>query len=210
MDQMATAAATAEPGPVVSTAPVVEAGAGSTARRDFEAFYLAYRPRATALAFALCGNRWAAEELAHDAFASAWQHWDKVAGYDSAEMWLRRALLHRVISRSRRAASEARALLRVAARRAAVVDPLASRDEEFWHRVRALPARQAQVIALFYLEDLSVEQVAEVLGVSSSAVKNALHSGRERLRATLSLDAVEQSADDETITDSRTSESDHD
>lgn len=157
----------------------------SSSRVAYEAFYRANRTRAIALAAALCGNRWAAEEMAHDAFVSAWQQWDKISGYDAPELWLRRAVLHRVISRSRRAASEARALGRLASRRAGKLPELSTEDELFWRHVRDLPRRQGQAVALFYLDDLSIEQIAVVLGVSDGAVKNALHSGRQRLRERL-------------------------
>lgn len=155
------------------------------ARTAFEAFYESERSRAIALAAALCGNRWAAEELAHDAFVSAWQQWDRVGAYDAPSLWLRRAIIHRVISRARRTASEARALGRLATGRAARVPELAAEHEAFWREVRALPPRQAQAVTLFYLEDRSVEQIAIVLEVSPGAVRNALHSGRQRLRARL-------------------------
>jgi DNA-directed RNA polymerase specialized sigma24 family protein len=38
---------------------------------------------------------------------------------------------------------------------------------------------------LHYFLDLSVSSISEALGISDSAVKNALHKGREALRGTL-------------------------
>ena len=54
-------------------------------------------------------------------------------------------------------------------------------DEAFWKAVRALPTRQAQAIALFYLEDRAVADIAEVLGCTASTVKVHLHKGRASL-----------------------------
>jgi RNA polymerase sigma factor (sigma-70 family) len=51
--------------------------------------------------------------------------------------------------------------------------------------VRQLPRRQREVITLFYLADLSVTDIGHVLGISASAVKVALHAGRDTLRRTL-------------------------
>jgi RNA polymerase sigma-70 factor (ECF subfamily) len=48
-----------------------------------------------------------------------------------------------------------------------------------------LPRRQREVITLFYLADLSVTDIGHVLGISASAVKVALHAGRDTLRRTL-------------------------
>lgn len=55
---------------------------------------------------------------------------------------------------------------------------LGAGDPEFWAAVRALPRRQAQVMALYYLEDRSVAQVAEILDVTLGTVKRHLHNGR--------------------------------
>jgi len=83
---------------------------------------------------------------------------------------------------------EARALARIAlGARPAVVDPTAG-DPEFWSAVRALPRRQAQVVALHYLEDLPVAEVAEILDVSPGSVKRHLHDGRRALARRLHED----------------------
>jgi RNA polymerase sigma-70 factor (ECF subfamily) len=60
-------------------------------------------------------------------------------------------------------------------------------DERFWHEVRALPSRQAQCVALHYLEDRPVVEIAEILGCSSSTVKVHLHRGRLALAERLHL-----------------------
>jgi len=52
--------------------------------------------------------------------------------------------------------------------------------------VRSLPVQQRAVVALFYYEDLSVEDVASVLGCSVSTVKVHLHRAREALRSRVS------------------------
>ncbi len=60
---------------------------------------------------------------------------------------------------------------------------------EFWEQVRRLPTRQAQVIALHYLEDRPVAEIAEILGTAPGTVKAQLHSARvalaDRLGATI-------------------------
>jgi RNA polymerase sigma-70 factor (ECF subfamily) len=54
-------------------------------------------------------------------------------------------------------------------------------SEEVWDAVRRLPRRQTQVIALVYLDGLSVEEAGEVLGCSGGTVKTHLRRGRETL-----------------------------
>ena len=64
---------------------------------------------------------------------------------------------------------------------------MAEPDADFWAAVRTLPRRQAQAIALFYLEDLPVAGIAAVLGCAEGTVKALLHQGRRGLAARLEL-----------------------
>jgi RNA polymerase sigma factor (sigma-70 family) len=48
--------------------------------------------------------------------------------------------------------------------------------------VRSLPRRQREVVVLFYLADLSVEQTARALGLRPGSVKAHLAAARTNLR----------------------------
>lgn len=48
--------------------------------------------------------------------------------------------------------------------------------------IEKLPSLQKEVITLFYLQDLTVRQISEILGKSENSVKVALHRARENLR----------------------------
>jgi RNA polymerase sigma factor (sigma-70 family) len=142
---------------------------------DFEAFYRAEMPRLVALARGLC-----ADDVAQEAMLAAYRHWPRVRDLDRPDAYVRRACANLAVSAFRRRLVEVRALARLGQRRE---DPAALTDdaEEFWVRVRALPPRQAQVVALHYLFDLSVDDVAATLEVSPGTVKVHL----SRARATL-------------------------
>lgn len=48
-----------------------------------------------------------------------------------------------------------------------------------------LPARQREAVTLFYVGDLSIHAIAEVMNISDGAVKAHLSHGRKRLRELL-------------------------
>lgn len=147
----------------------------------FETFYQReFRP-VVGLAYALSGSRWAAEDLAQEAFIAAHRKWDRIGEYQSPGAWVRRVVANMAVSLYRKRASEARAMARVAVRRQEVLPALDADDDEFWAAVRALPKRQAQAIALHYLEDRPVAEVADILDCSPSTAKVHLHKGRIRL-----------------------------
>jgi RNA polymerase sigma-70 factor (ECF subfamily) len=156
------------------------------ARTEFEAFYRHEYAAVVALAFALCGRGGAAEDLAQEAFLRAYQHWARVGHYDRPDAFVRRVVANMAVSFGRRRAAEGRALVGLAAGGRSAVDDLEPPDAAFWQHVRSLPRRQAQTVALFYLEDRSAEEIAEILHCSASTVRVHLYRGRltleERLR----------------------------
>jgi RNA polymerase sigma-70 factor (ECF subfamily) len=145
----------------------------------FEDFYRKEFPSVVGLAYALSGSRWVAEELAQDAFIAAHRNWARIGAYDQPGAWVRRVVTNLSVSTIRRRIVEAKALVRLRERHAPSERPTG--DVEFWDAVRSLPRRQSQVVALHYLEDLSVADIAEVLEMAAGTVKKHLHDGRREL-----------------------------
>ena len=60
-----------------------------------------------------------------------------------------------------------------------------------WERVQAavsiLPLPQRVVIVLYYLNDLSLQEISEVIDVPVGTVKSRLHYGRQTLKKSLEL-----------------------
>ena len=151
--------------------------------RDFDTLYRQeYRPLLR-LAWTLTGRRDLAEELVQEAMLTAHQRWSSIAGYDAPGAYVRRVLLNAVTSAARRRGAERRALARIRTRSDVREDP--PPDDQVWHAVRALPTRQAQAVALHYLEDRSVEEIASLLEIAEGTVKSHLHRGRLALAEAL-------------------------
>jgi len=152
---------------------------------SFEAFYERERPRLLALAVGLCrrGQLGAAEDLVQDAFVRAYERWDQVAGYERPELWLRRVAINLSTSRARRLATELRRAARLRhdaeARERALDDDAATTLDALRH----LPRRQAQVLALRFIDQLSTDDISEVLGMAPGTVRTHLRRGLDALRA---------------------------
>jgi RNA polymerase sigma-70 factor (ECF subfamily) len=173
---------------------VVADGSEAASTEPFEAFYRReYRP-VVGLGYALCGDRGAAEDLAQDAFVAAQLEWSRLQAYDRPGAWVRRAVANRAVSLRRRRSAEQRALQRWFTRR----DPrdagdafLSPETDEFWHQVRALPPRQSQIVALHYLDDRPVSEIASILDCAEGTVKAQLHKARAALARRLDLEEVQ-------------------
>jgi RNA polymerase sigma-70 factor (ECF subfamily) len=168
--------------------PPVGDGGGSdvVTAAAFDAFARRERRPLVAFAWSLTGDFAAAEDLAQAALEAAWRAWDQVGAMDRPGAWARRVVINQASDRGRRAGREARALRRWAGRERAVVE-LEPEDDRFWAEVRKLPDRQCHAMALRYLENLSVAEIALVLGCAEGTVKSHLHRGRLALAAALGL-----------------------
>lgn len=160
-----------------TTLPLVE---------GFDAFYRREYSRMVALAYALLGSGVAAEDVVQEAFLAAHRRWSKIAGYDDPRGWVRRVVVNRATSVLRRRTAEWRAVHRLGSRDAwSTVPALEPGAREVWDEVRALPRRQAQAIALYYVDDLSLDEIGGVLGCSPGTVKTHLHRARQQLERKL-------------------------
>ena len=153
-------------------------GGGS---EDFDAFFRREYRSLVGLAIVLTGDNAIAEDLAQDAMVAAHRKWSTLADYDDPGGWVRRAVANRSASAWRRRARELRAVARLSHRAVEVVPPVDTPDDEFWAAVRALPPRQAQCVALRYLEDRSAAEIAEILAIEPATVRVHLHAARATL-----------------------------
>jgi RNA polymerase sigma-70 factor (ECF subfamily) len=158
---------------------------GGRDAEPFEVFYRREYSRLVAIARALTRSGAAAEDLAQETFVSAHRQWDRVSTYDDPGAWLRRVLINRATSWQRKMGAEWRAISRLGGRAPDTLPDLSPPATEVWDQVRRLPRRQAQATVLHYVDQLSVEEIGEVLGVSPGAVKTHLHRARSNLGQTL-------------------------
>lgn len=164
----------------------------SSHEESFESFYRREFRDVVGLAYVLSGSRLGAEDLAQEAFVAAHQRWDRISGYDKPGAWVRRVVANKAISGFRKKAAERKALTRFAGQRQPLPE-LELEDEELWQMVRDLPKRQAQAVALFYVEDRPVNEIAEVLDCSPSTAKVHLFRGRQALAGKLGLEVAHES-----------------
>jgi len=127
-----------------------------------------------------------------EVFAVAWRRLDRVPTGDQELLWLY-GVAHRCVLRASRANSRR---LRLVARltaearsRPSLGEP-DSLEEAVADAIERLPARDREVLRLVMWEELSHADAAAVLGCSTNAVSQRLHSARERLRAALNEPAA--------------------
>jgi RNA polymerase sigma factor (sigma-70 family) len=151
---------------------------------SFDDFYRAEMPRLVALARALCGPT-LADDVAQEAMLAAYRKWEHVQDLQYPAGWVRRTCANLAVSQYRRRLVELRAVTRLASRPKPM--PLEPLDDEFWTAVLRLPARQAQSVALRYVYELEIADIAQTLEISEGSVKQHLSRARTRLAQDLHL-----------------------
>ena len=154
-----------------------------TVLADYDAFYRRELGAMVALAGAITGSTVAAEDLAQEALIRAYKQWDKVGRYDKPGAWLRRVTINLALTNRKRLGAELKAKLRLSP--APTVAPTDHRFDDVWAAVAKLPGQQRAAVALHYLEDLPVAEIATILDCSESTAKVHLHRGRTQLASLL-------------------------
>lgn len=152
---------------------------------DYETFYRQNFRQVVGLGFVLCGDLGAAEDLTQDAFMDAHRKWARLVDYDDPAAWVKRAVANRSVSRKRKKASEDRAITRLRNRRPLPSIELRDHDPEVWAAVRKLPKRQAQVVALVYVNGCTVAQAADTLEIGFETAKTHLSRAKAALATAL-------------------------
>ena len=161
--------------------------ATAVAVRSFEDFYAAEYAGVVRLAVALTGRTDVAEEVAQESFVAAYRRWSRVATLDDPAGWVRRVATNRCVSSGRRYVTELRLLVRLRHQRTSSSEHEQVVDDELWAVVRSLPRRQAQVVALTFVEDRSVADIAALLGCGEETVRTHLRRGRQAVARRLGL-----------------------
>jgi RNA polymerase sigma-70 factor, ECF subfamily len=150
---------------------------------DFDEFYRATAFGMLKFAHALTGSRVEAEDLVQEAYSRAWRRWSTVADHPSPAAWVRLVVVRLANDRWRRILGLRSALVRSGPSRAAC-----SSGEDrvvLVDALRQLPANQRQALALHYLLDFSIEDIAAETGAAVGTVKSWLSRGRARLAISL-------------------------
>jgi RNA polymerase sigma-70 factor, ECF subfamily len=165
---------------------VIVGAAEPSAAVGFDAFFREWFPRLVSLGVTMTGRSDVARDVAQESLVRAFRHWNVVGRYDSPGAWTRKVAVNLLLDHLRSVGRERAAVERLAGRiRTTVGEPAVDRWTEL---VAGLPEGQRVIVTLFYADDLSVGEIAEVMDVASGTVKAQLFKARERLRVMLEED----------------------
>jgi RNA polymerase sigma-70 factor (sigma-E family) len=157
----------------------------------FEEYAGAAWPSLYRYAYLLTGSHADAEDLAQQTLVKAYRSWSRVAGAESPPAYLRRTLTNTYLSQRRPQKRRLEVLTDQPPEPGPASDGGIEDRMTLWPQVKSLPPRQRAVVVLRYYEQLSEQEIAEVLGCSRGTVKSTAHHALNALRAALATDGRE-------------------
>lgn len=154
----------------------------------FREFYERLQPRAVAVARRLVGSPTVAEDLAAEAFARAYSRWQTVRSHPNPDAWLLRVVGNLAVDHVRH--ESRRPELRHDGGSADRPGDDAALRVDLARALHRLSGRQQEVVVMRYLIDLTEDDVAVSLGMTTGSVKTHLHRATTKLRAQLGDDEL--------------------
>jgi RNA polymerase sigma-70 factor (sigma-E family) len=153
---------------------------------EFRAFVAAQGDQLRRTAYLLCRDWYAADDLVSITLTKLFRHWRRVSAADNPAAYARGVLTNAWLDERRRPWHREdpfdvlpdRADVRVHADASGVED-----RQDLMDLLQRLPAGRRAVVVLRYYCDLSVEQTADLLGITTGTVKSQAAKGLTALRA---------------------------
>jgi RNA polymerase sigma-70 factor (ECF subfamily) len=154
------------------------------AELEFHHIFVASYRRLVVQMYGVTGDAVEAEDLVQEAFVRAAAAGRRFIKVDNHEAWLRTVAINIQRSRWRKLRNFSRIRERLAAPPTDL--PALENRLDVIDALRGLPKGQREVVALHYLADLDVAEVARTLGIAEGTVKSRLSRGRDALALVLS------------------------
>ena len=155
--------------------------------REYDWYFRACFGPVSRTVYLIVRDRALAEDITQEALYRMLRHWGTVSRYEAPEAWVRRVAIRIAMREAQRAATR-----RVKEQLGQPTRPEPEQpDPDVARAVAALAPMQRAAVVLYYWEDRPVAEIARVLGVSVSTVKQHLYRARHRLAEVLREEVVE-------------------
>ncbi|MGC4071393.1 MAG: sigma-70 family RNA polymerase sigma factor [Nibricoccus sp.] len=172
--------------PISETHLVAASIAGD--RSSFGSLVSRHQAAVSGVAYSICGDFAASEDLAQEAFVAAWKQLPELQEPSRFRAWVcgiaRMLSLNYVRRRSRHQLDTPADTTTLTASDISPVESATSEEEKalLWRTLEKLPENYREPLVLFYREQKSITQVAAALELSEEVIKQRLSRGRVLLR----------------------------
>lgn len=136
----------------------------------------------------LGGDLAAAEDATQEAFVQACVRWNRISRYDNPGAWVRRVAINKLHNANRSRRRGEAALRRMNTDDTTAPSP-SDTESDLVAGLRQLPYKQRLCAVLYFVEGLSIAEVAETMEISPGSVSQHLSRARTALRSRLEVTA---------------------
>ena len=160
-------------------------------RRSLDRLYRHYQRPLTGYAYRVCNDVDMAQEAVQDAWLTAMKNLRKLDDPRAFRSWLYNLVRWRCIDLLRKSQrlQEQHKPLDETALQIPEQEPQ-KMDSDIKQAINRLPLLEKQMIHLFYLDELSLKEIAAVLEIPVGTIKSRLNRARNRLKT--QIDAIEK------------------
>jgi len=165
-------------------------------KRDYQNFLREHQDRVFSYALYMLRKREDAEDVTQEVFVKVWRNWDNI-DQSKREAWIMRVAHNYCIDMFRKKTGNRKYWSSIDDNEYQL-----NRNPETWHMpedqfaqdekqqnllnaVSELPEKTQSMMLLHYYQGYKFYEIGEIMGLSLSAVKTALHRGRKQLSVTL-------------------------
>jgi RNA polymerase sigma-70 factor, ECF subfamily len=152
--------------------------------RSFDDIFATFRSRVFALSLHVTADESDAQDATQETFVAIWRGLSRFRGDSALSTWIYRIAIRSALRvRARRPQTETLAFEPVGEDRNPALE--SERSRQVRRALSRLTADHRTVLALFSLDGLSHQEIAETLGIPEGTVWSRLHLARKKLSAEL-------------------------
>jgi RNA polymerase sigma-70 factor (ECF subfamily) len=146
-----------------------------------------YQTLAYNIALSIVENKEDAEEVAHDGFLKAYKSLGNFKFDSKFSTWLYRIVYHTAISHTRKKKLKRESVKTLQKLEAAHTDTLESNDRSHYIKLAMaqLEKDDQQILQLFYLKEMALDEISDITGTSVNTLKVRLHRSRKKMATKL-------------------------
>lgn len=159
-------------------------------RKEFKKMVLPHKDKLYRFALSITGNNADAEDVVQEIFIKMWDRQSQLTDIQNLEAWLMRLTKNLSIDKLRSKHRRTQDLEAVSNRQAPAATPyeLTEQRDTFSHIqsiIRRLPDKQRMIVQLRDIEEMSYQEISDILEIPMSQVKVYLFRARRHIRTQL-------------------------
>ena len=154
-------------------------------RTEFTRLTTKYLPAVYKTALCNCRNTQDAEDIVQETFCALLNSGQSFPDDESVKRWLLRVAVNKSRDLFRSAWRRKTVSLEEAADAADGSAPLSSEETDLFRALQQLPIKYRNVLHLFYYEEYSTREIAQILQISEGTVRTRLSRARKKLQQIL-------------------------